>query len=82
MALTLACIAVIWVYMTFHLKSLFLSTMSMFNIAMSIPMTCVIYKLIFGIEYFSLLNVLVFLIVIGIGADNTFIFNDAWEFTS
>lgn len=81
MSLTFACVGFIWVYMTFHLKSFFLSSMSMLNISMSIPVSLVIYKMIVGIEYFSVLNILIFLVVIGIGADNTFIFNDTWIHT-
>lgn len=42
-----ASIAFVWLYMSFHLKSLFLSSMSMLSIVLSFPMTLVISRLIF-----------------------------------
>lgn len=69
----------IWAYVTLHLKSIFLSTISMINIAISIPMGLVIYKIFLRIPFFCLLHILVVLIVLGIGADNTFLFNDTWK---
>ena len=81
MYLCIACLALIWLYVTFHLRSLFLSSVAMLNIATSIPMALVLYNLVFGISFFSLLHILVLLIILGIGADNTFIFNDTWNST-
>ena len=81
MYLALGCCAFVWAYMYLHIRSLFISTVAILNILLSIPTAIVVYKLIFRVPYFSILNVLVFLIVIGIGADNCFIFNDAWELT-
>jgi predicted RND superfamily exporter protein len=78
MYICMAAGAFIWLYVTIHLRSLFLSTVSMLNIAISIPMGLIIYKLIIGIPFFCLLHILVVLIVLGIGADNTFLFNDTW----
>jgi predicted RND superfamily exporter protein len=46
---------------------------------MSVPISLVVYKLVFGITYFSLLHILVILIILGIGADDIFVFHDAWE---
>jgi predicted RND superfamily exporter protein len=79
MYLCMAAGAFIWLYVTVHLRSIFLSTISMLNIAISIPMGLVIYKLVLGIPFFCLLHILVVLIVLGIGADNTFLFNDTWR---
>ena len=81
MAICFACLPVIWVYVTFHLRSIFLSTVSMINVAASILMATVIYKLIIGVGFFSFLHFLVILIIIGIGAVNTFLFNDTWKRT-
>ena len=79
MNLCFACLAVIWLYVTIHLQSLFLSTVSMLNIGLSIPMGLIIYKIFLKIPFFSLLHVAVLLIILGIGADNTFLFNDTWN---
>ena len=78
MLLCVACLGFIWIYVTIHLKSLFLSSVSMLNIALSIPMGLVFYKIFLKIPFFSLLHILVVLFVLGIGADNTFLFNDTW----
>ena len=79
LVLCLAAFGVIWLYVTIQLRSLFLSTVSMINIGVSVPMGLVIYKLIFGIPYFCLLHILVVLIVLGIGADNTFLYHETWK---
>ena len=79
MSLCFACLVFIWLYVTIHLRSLFLSTIAMANIALSVPMGLVIYRIFLKIPYFSILHVLVVLIILGIGADNTFLINDTWE---
>jgi len=79
MKLCFACLIFIWLYVTIHLKSLFLSTVSMLNIGLSIPMGLIVYKIFLKIPFFSLLHVAVVLIILGIGADNTFLFNDTWN---
>ena len=79
MYICFACCGLIWLYVTLHLRSIFLSTIAMLNIATCVPISLVIYKLIIGIRFFSLLHILVFLIILGIGADNTFLFNDTWK---
>ena len=65
--------------MWFHLKSFFLSLCGMLIILMSFPVTQIIYKGIFRVDMFSSLNQLVIFIVLGIAADNIFVFCDAWR---
>ena len=77
MILCFASFFFIWLYVAVHLQSIFLSSVSMMNIALSIPMGLVIYKML--IPFFCLLHILVVLIILGIGADNTFLFNDTWK---
>lgn len=69
------------IYMTFHLKSLFLSLFSMLGVIMSFPMTFLIFRGILQVEYFSFLHILVIFIVLGIAADDIFVYYDAWEQT-
>ena len=71
----LACFA----YMIFHTYSVALSFISLLNVFMSIPVSLVIYKHIFGIEYFSSLHLSIIIIVIGIGSDDIFVFHDFWK---
>lgn len=75
---TLLVAFICWLYMTLYMKSLFLSTMAILTIVLSLPVSIVIYKGIFGIEYFSSIHIAVIIIVIGIGADDIFVFHDSW----
>jgi hypothetical protein len=45
---------------------------------MSIPITMVLYSKLFGVNYFSSIHIAVLIIIIGIGADDVFVFHDAW----
>ena len=75
---TILSIALVWIYSTFHLKSFFLSTFGMMQVLMVFPFTLFIYKELYQISMFSMLQLLVIFILLGIAADNFFIFNDAW----
>lgn len=79
MAICLLCGIFIWIYMVVHVKSIFIATMSMINIFMSIPISIIIYNYVFGIKYFALLHLLVIIIVLAVGADDIFVFNDMWK---
>jgi predicted RND superfamily exporter protein len=67
---------VCWLYMTFYMKSIFLSTCSIINICMSIPLSLLIYRSF--IPYFSSIHIAIIVIIIGIGTDNIFVFHDSW----
>ena len=66
-------------YMTFHMQSLFLASVSLFNVVMSLPVTLVIYRYVFGVTYFSSIHISIIIVVVGIGADDVFVFHDFWE---
>lgn len=66
-------------YMWFHTGSLFIASLSLLNVFMSIPLAIVIYRYILNIQYFTTLNLSVIIIIIGIGADNIFVFHDFWK---
>ena len=72
-------IAFIWIYVTIHVRSCFLSSCSMLNVVFSFPITLVLYRLIFRIDQFSALHILALFIVIGVAADDVFVFTDAWH---
>ena len=52
--------------------------MSLLNIFMSIPIALVIYTYVARVTYFSTLHISVFIIIIGIGSDDIFVFHDFW----
>jgi len=64
--------------MIYHTNSFFLGFMSLLNIAMSVPICLVIYNYILNIKYFSSIHIAALLIIIGIGADDIFVFHDFW----
>ena len=65
-------------YMTIHMRSFYLAFLSIINLFFAIPVTLFIYTYIFGVKYFSTIHVSVLIVVIGIGADDVFVFHDFW----
>lgn len=68
-----------FLYMIFHLRSLYFSILSLLNIAFSVPISMLIYRHVFEITYFSSLHLSVVIIIIGIGCDDIFVFHDFWK---
>jgi predicted RND superfamily exporter protein len=50
-------------------------------IAFSYPVSIVLNKFIFQIEYFQTLNFIAVFVILGISADNVFVFIDSWQQT-
>lgn len=67
--------------MLVHTKSFFIALTSMLNICISIVFTIWVYHYILGITYFSSMNMIVLIIIVGIGADDIFVFHDTWKST-
>lgn len=72
-------VALVLFYFMIHLWSIFLALMAMLLILFSFGVTAVISEGIFQVTYFSGLNGLILFIVLGIAADDFFVFNDAWR---
>ena len=66
-------------YVTWHGKSLFVSSTALSMILFSFPITLVIYRNIFGITNVSSLHLMIVFVVLGISADNIFVLWDAWK---
>ena len=62
-----------------HFRSLFLATVLLILILFSYPITAFITKAIFGVTYFTQLQVLVMFIVIGVATTCSYSFIDAWR---
>lgn len=54
----------------------------MAQIVLSIPLSLIVFKLFLGIEYFCALHIFVVIVILGIGADDVFVFDDMWKHTS
>jgi predicted RND superfamily exporter protein len=66
-------------YMVFHTRSPFLTLMGLGHVLISFPTTWCIYYLVFGIQYMGFLNFIALFVIMGIGADDIFVFVDAWK---
>ena len=71
--------AVVGFYMWFQTGSLWIATFGMLEICMSLPIAMWVYTYIFGIEYFDTICALALYIVMAIGADDVFIWFDAYK---
>lgn len=69
----------VWIYMLIHLGSVFLSVVGILEIFLSFPVALFFYRLVFQIKFFSEVNLLVVFILLGIGADDIFVFTDAYK---
>mmetsp|Transcript_48112 Transcript_48112/g.75144 ORF Transcript_48112/g.75144 Transcript_48112/m.75144 type:complete len:1138 (+) Transcript_48112:214-3627(+) len=71
-------VMVVWCYIGFHTRSVFLANMLMLQIVMAIPTGFFLYYNLFQIHYWSQMNILVIYLALGIGADSAFVMNDSW----
>ena len=71
-------VVVVFLYFCWYLGSIFLAVSSVINIVMSIPITLIIYYYVFKVLYFGSIHLSAFIIIIGIGADDIFVFHDFW----
>lgn len=53
--------------------------MVLFSIIFSVTSSYCIYHLVFGISFFPFMNLLIVILLIGIGADDAFILTHCWE---
>lgn len=66
-------------YFVFHLESFFLASVGVLLIGLSFSFTAFVYQGIFRITFLANLHNLVIFIVLGIAADDIFVFMDAWR---
>lgn len=69
----------VWAYLVYHTGSFFAGTISLWQIVMTIPMCVFFYRFIFGVTYYQQLHGLLIFIILGIGADDVFVYSDAWR---
>ena len=72
-------LAFVFLYLWYHLGSFFLANIGIGIIIFSFPFTACICNGIFGVTYFGFLHVLIIFIVLGIAADDIFVFIDGWR---
>eukprot|EP00761_Pharyngomonas_kirbyi_P008154 gb/GECH01008165.1/.p1 GENE.gb/GECH01008165.1/~~gb/GECH01008165.1/.p1 ORF type:complete len:493 (+),score=101.51 gb/GECH01008165.1/:1-1479(+) len=69
----------VYLVMIIHTRSIFLATAGMIQIILSFPLCYFIFRVIIAMPRTNVLNFLGLFIILGIGADNIFIFVDAWR---
>jgi len=68
----------VFCYITLHVKSVALSIPAIVMVVLSFPLTVFIYYYVVRIPMFNAMHTLTLFIVLGIAADNIFVFFDAW----
>lgn len=71
--------AFVFIYVRVAVGSWFLAFIGFLEILLSIPVSWFLFTVVFQIKYFSFLNTLCLFIVAAIGADDIFIFMDAFK---
>lgn len=69
----------IFVFMWLQVGSLWITAWAIFSILSSFVITNFIYRVILDFRYFGVFHVLSVFIVLGIGADDVFVFMDSWK---
>lgn len=72
-------VAFVYIYLWVHSGSAFLAMCGMLHIMMSFPLAFFLYRYLFGIMPFYILSFLAIYVILAIGADDVFVFMDAWR---
>jgi predicted RND superfamily exporter protein len=72
-------VSFVFVYFIIHLRSVFLASVGIMLIMFSFSVTAIVCEGIFRVTYYADLHSLVIFIVLGIAADDIFVFIDAWR---
>lgn len=72
-------VAFVFFYMAVHTRSLFVTFFGVLGVLFSFPLTMICYFFIYGIDFFQTLHMLTIFVILGIGADDIFVFVDAWN---
>ena len=75
----MASIMFVYYYIAFYTGSNFIGSMGMLQIILTLPLALFIYRGILQITFFNQLHVLAIYLVLGIGADDIFVFMDGWN---
>nr|XP_054766923.1 protein dispatched homolog 1-like [Lytechinus pictus] len=66
---------IIWLYT----RSLFITLLTIADMAMALVWAYFIYVVVIGLPFFPFVNILAVILVLGIGADDTFVYMDLWR---
>ena len=69
----------VFFYILFHTRSILLAILSMWEIILAFPIALFVYSAIFRINYFANIHIVIIFLILGIAADDFFIFLNTWE---
>jgi len=72
-------VSFVLIYMTVHTYSLWLACIGMFQIFTSLPVAFFFYRVVGQVDYFVQLHILTIFLVLGVGADDVFVYVDSWK---
>ena len=81
MMCAIGCMLFIFIFMLVHTQSMFITSLAVMSIFTSFIGTEFIYVVVIGFRYFGFFNILSIFIILGIGADDIFVFYDTWRLT-
>lgn len=77
--LAVASFLFIFLFMWLQTGSLWITSWAIFSILSSFNITNLIYRIVFDYRYIGIFHVLSIFIILGIGADDVFVFMDTWK---
>ena len=73
--------AFIFLVMWIQTKSFFITSFGIFSILTSFLLANLVYRYVLNYEYFGFFHIISMFIILGIGADDVFVFYDSWRLT-
>ena len=77
-AMVLASMSFVCLYIGYHTGSLFLALLGMLQILLSLPLALFFYTVL-RVTWFSQVHILSVFVVLGVGADDIFVYVNAWR---
>jgi len=72
--------AIVFLLMWWYTASIFLTSMAILSVVLSLSVAYFIYTFVFELDFFPFMNLLAAVIVVGIGADDVFVYVQVWRF--
>ncbi len=75
----LIAVSIIFIFMWLYTTSLFITTMAIINVIITLEVAYFLYTYVLGIKFFPFMNILAVVIVIGLGFDDVVIYCKVWS---
>jgi len=74
-----AALLFVYVYICLHTATFTLGCLGILQIMLSVPLALFVYVVVLRVPYFAQVHILALFICLGVGADDLFVFMDAWR---